>query len=153
MMIQHAWTIMGRGIAVDRETNNLSIFDIVEQMGVLAGPEPRATPSYFHVVTLWYREDPETPERGFGKTEVELPSGETHEVANYEVNVADHQRLRHKTSMFGFPLQGGLAGRYWIKTSRRMNANEDWEEVHRLPLEVSFPAPPDEANEPAEAAN
>jgi hypothetical protein len=75
-MIHHVWTVFCSSSAIDRDTNQVSLFDLIEQVTVQA-VEPRAAgergviPARFQVVTLWTRGeagDLEVPPPGCGSS-------------------------------------------------------------------------------------
>jgi|GEM_PF-4752138 len=56
-MARHMWTIMCSKSSIDRQTNNLSLFDIIEKIdvAVVAQVDQIIVPIPFHLVTMWVR--------------------------------------------------------------------------------------------------
>lgn len=150
-MIEHLWTVLCRGTAIDRDTNSLSVFDIVEQFAVLpAGhqPHPQMVPMFFEIVSVWGREQPDQPCKQFAMVELVKPNGDAVELAQYDVDLTEHERSRIRGRFAGFP--SNTAGRHLIRVSRRQAADAPWEVVGRVPLLIQLPPPQNDPNAQAE---
>ncbi len=58
--IRNVWTIITQSSAIDRDTNSLSLFDVVEEINLqITGPLPEnaAFPINTQLVSLWEREE------------------------------------------------------------------------------------------------
>jgi hypothetical protein len=151
-MIQHAWTVLCRSSAVDRDSNTVSLFEVMEQLVVSETQRKDYVPiSSFQTVSLWYRGEEEIPESGFGRLELLAPDGESRQLTQYPVDLTHHTRLRHRANLIGLPFPSNGAGRYWLQVSRRSAEAQEWEVVSRLPLQVEIVAAPTKAAENQEA--
>jgi hypothetical protein len=135
----HIWTIPCRLFLTDRETNNATLVEVLEEVGIpesptLFDPARGVLPAMFDVVTLWGRDHEDKPEQGLGRLSLMSPSGEAAFQHEYDVDLRPHVRTRIVAKVFGFPAQ--TAGRYHFRIERRANISEQWEEVARVPLSV-----------------
>ena len=139
------WAIVCEGISVDRQTNNISLFNVIEQMrtGALAAP---AEPNEDHVVllgtalnmklvVLWDREDLDRPESGEGRMVVAPPAGEPAHSNAYPVDLNQFQRRRVISGFPGFPARG--AGIYRLIVESRNDDNREWQSAFELPIQVT----------------
>ncbi len=139
-MIQHYWTIPCRLSLTDRESNNVTLVEILEEISIpdfpiRAGEVPGMIPALFDVVSLWSRENPDLPESGFGRVSFVPAQGEPIVFHEFEVNLTETVRTRSIGRIAGFPL--APAGLSLLRVERRMSREEPWEEVAALPLRIN----------------
>ena len=136
-MIHHAWSVLCSLSSLDKETNNLSLFNVLEQFNI-AGPredERGLLPIACEIDSLWVRLEGK-PARGFTRTVVVGPSGETHPTKEMMVDLAgDVDRFRTRLRMVGLPFLG--YGVYWMDVEFRPDGSDKWDRVARVPLQVS----------------
>jgi hypothetical protein len=142
-MIQHVWSVLCSRSSTDRETNNLSLFEIIEQLNVL-GPLPDlgakvAIPVQLEIVSLWSRSQSGEAEESRGRLTLLSPSGLEAFTREFVVNLVEHDRMRTQLRLMGLPLFG--TGRYTF-TVEIQRANEQWEVVARIPLQLESIAQP-----------
>lgn len=64
-MIDHVWTVLCSHAITDTDTNNLTLYNTIEQVSVLEAPQPGAILGLtFEVVSFWIRAEPSTPATG-----------------------------------------------------------------------------------------
>lgn len=142
------WAVLCERSITDKDTNNLSLINIVEEMTVT--PQPPQTVSEqgveestetaiaignFELVVLWVRSDVDVPERGYGR--IRIISPDTTEAASHEGNEVDltqYLRLRSRTRFANFPMRG--PGVYLIKIDGRATTSSEWTEKFELPLRM-----------------
>lgn len=143
-MIHHAWTILCRGSSTDKESNNITLFEVVEQVATPLTPELQdlakkssaLTPLTFELITLWSREQADVPAKGEVVVEIKSPSGSTKKLGQYDVDLTTKMRARASATMPGLPVSE--EGLHWITVSIRIFTNgDDLRAVGRLPLQVS----------------
>ena len=137
------WAVLCERSVIDLETNQVSLFNIVEQVMVPAESpevasggtvEGRMGLASFELVTLWTRSDPDMPERGRGRLSLILPEDSPRlSPIPYEVDLTRHIRLRHRTRMPGLPVGGEGIFRFVIEGK---SDSDDWAMMFELPLEV-----------------
>jgi len=143
----HAWTVFCRGVSVDKDSNTVSLFDVVEQFAVVPSMTSEAAKSLldhgnffgpvFALVSLWARDSFDSPESGRARISVISPNGQEQQVAEYEVNLRDFPRSRHIFRMVGFPCE--TAGQHWIDVGQQ--SQDQWVRVAHIPVHIEFPAP------------
>jgi hypothetical protein len=138
------WSILCQDAVIDRETNNVSLFNIVEEVSIPVEPPTktptsvapqRLTAADFALVTLWARSDEKVGEQGRGRIRLVLP--DTKEVAQseFEVDLTTYLRSRFVMRFHGLP--GGDQGTYrFIIESKDMAG--DWVQMFELPLRVAI---------------
>ena len=137
---------------IDRETNNVSLFNVVEELTVPAQPPltfaqlglPHGVLLVaFQLVVLWVRSDLGVPERGQGRIRIETPNQTIAHTQEIEVDLTQFLRLRAVIGLPGLPglPAGGGEGDYQFRIDGR-SADSEWTEMFQLPLRVVF-QPPD----------
>lgn len=139
------WAILAERVVIDKDTNNLSLFNIIEEVQVPV-QEPKSLaeglglgtiPTAFELVVLWVRSDLGIPERGFGRVRVLFPEGTDALTQEYEVDLSKFLRLRTRLRLPGLPAGG--EGVYLFKIDGKP-AGGKWEEMFELPLRVVLQA-------------
>ena len=136
------WSILCQSSAVDRDTNSLSLFNIIEEVTFPAQP-PQIQPEQplperimlanFELVTLWMRSNLEVPERGRGRLRIVLTEGQEVTFQEFEVDLTQYLRFRTRVRLPGFPTGG--PGIYRFIVDRKTDASE-WTEMFELPIRV-----------------
>lgn len=125
------------GHAVDAQSNTITLFSVLEQVG---GPNlPLALPT-FVIVTLWQREEGEEGAKFFQRTRLIAPDGE--EIFNLEADFRLH-KIRHRMflTVGGTPFK--MEGRYNIEVSIRREEAGGWgEPVAVYPIQVAIAEAP-----------
>jgi hypothetical protein len=139
-MVQHIWTVPCRLSTVDRESNNASLIEALEELTIPTvlpqQPDRALIPAIFDVVTLWGRENDERAESGFGRMTLVSPSGEPLLVNEYDIGLRESRRFRLVGRILGFPAQN--SGRYHFRVERRQGDNAEWHQVATVPLWVNI---------------
>ena len=136
-MIEHIWSIACERSTTDRETNNLSLLNILEQVNLL-GPAPdpaakMALPLHFELTSLWCRSNPDQAEESIGRIKMRAPNGAEILESEFPVDLTQNIRMRTQMRSIAFPLLG--TGRYTFTVEIR-RADGNWEHVARIPLQV-----------------
>jgi hypothetical protein len=136
-MINHVWSVVCNRSATDRETNNISLFEVLEQLNVLGPlPDPNANiaiPVQYEVVSLWIRENPAELEESKGRIILVAPNGAEVYTQEFPVDLTENDRMRSQVRAVGLPVRG--AGRYLFKVEIQREANS-WETVARIPVQL-----------------
>ena len=144
------WAILCQSSAVDRDTNVVSLFNIVEEL-VLPAPPPTQPPAprerpepqprqfvipFFQVVILWARSDPAIPELNKGRVRVLLPGDLESTSQEVEVDLTQNPRARHRINLAGLPVSRDEGVyRFVVDT---MTQDSGWTQAFELPLQVTF---------------
>jgi hypothetical protein len=142
-MIRHVWTVPCRVSLIDRDSNNVSLVEVVEE--VVIGPPPAAgnnrmpIPAIFDVVSLWSRQDLAVGATGFGQLSFVSPTGERLAEMTFDIDLRMAQRTRSMGKFFGLPAK--QPGLYHFVVEYRGEPTAQWQEVARVPLLVGAEPP------------
>ncbi len=139
-MIKHIWSVLCRSSALDKDSNVLSLFDVLEQIKLLEPlSEPGQVPISMHLVTLWARENMGEPTTGRARVSLLAPGDENPvgTPVEYQVDLTTFRRLRNRVTFSSFPIV--RAGVYEFVVE--VNRNGGWVEAARVPLELVVEAP------------
>lgn len=151
------WAILCKDTIVNRDTNNMTLVEVIEELNVVASPpqEPSGPELGFstvldlHLVSLWVRTAPSVPEKGQARFKAVTPSGREVASAEAEVDLTEGPRLRADGHLLESPFPFSDDGIYLFKIEAR-TAESDWEEVYELPLWVQIQG--DNSSEPPESS-
>jgi hypothetical protein len=137
-MINHVWSVLCSKSVIDKESNNLSLIDTLEQVNLLGVEVGKAAliPLKAELVSLWTRDDFDVPQAGKGRTLVKTPHDEELGRIEFDVNLTENIRLRTRNQMVGIPVKE--AGVQFFVIEIQQQDTEDWAEVARIPLDVRF---------------
>lgn len=136
-MIRHVFSALCTKATVDRESNNVSIVDIVERLEihVPAGTQlPFGFPYRADFVTLWSRQDWNQPAEAEMRTRVLSPLGVPLAEFLMAVDLVAAPRARAIGRFEGFRVAG--TGMHEIEVSYRERGQDAWNVVHTYPVEV-----------------
>jgi hypothetical protein len=135
--MEHIWTILCNSTSVDRDTNMLSIFNILEQIR-FSGEFPLEETQRillnipFQVVTLWEPSGDNETEVSKAKLCFISPKGEMLSEEEYDVVFEQSQKFRRIIRMFGIPYVEN--GTYHFEV--RVSDGITWKAVASTPLEL-----------------
>ena len=141
-MPNHIWSVLCTKASIDRETNIVSLLEIVEEI-TIASPLPAATngPVVLAVraefVSLWERNRAQEPERALGRLTIQGPTGRPLGGAEFEINLGEKSRTRTIAKLEGLPVSG--AGRHAMVVECRSVPENEWAQVARIPFELVIP--------------
>jgi hypothetical protein len=145
-MIDHVWTVVCSRSVIDRDSNNVSLQNVIEQLRIKAESASEGVcPLPLHVVTLWARSDLEIPARGYMRLTFLSPSSEAL-IGPLEtaIDLIDYRRHRTRAGFEGLPLRE--PGRYVFLVELRVEDKDEWQRVAAIPLEIDF-MPPEETEQ------
>ncbi len=132
-MIDHIWTVLCRNTVTDRESNNISIQGVLEQINITGPKGEGIVPIEAELVTLWSRSKLDQPERTRSRFRLVDPDGkQVGKDVVYDVDLTTHARSRNKIKMSGFPVKAPGKYEFCVDTER----DRQWIQVARVPLEV-----------------
>jgi hypothetical protein len=132
-MIDHIWTVLCSRAVIDRDSNNVSLQNVLEQINLPFEPDPEKIFGIeFDVISLWKRADPETPVKGLSLLTIISPSGKEVDKTEIELNLTTHQRLRTRRRFVGLPITE--TGQYIFKV--KLQKGGKWRNVASIPLDV-----------------
>lgn len=143
-MIIHVWSVICQRSVIDKDSLNISLFDVLEQLN-LAGTLPEdknkqiIIPIRFELVSLWAREQYDKPVRGMAKLSTSYPSGDIIEGPQINIDLTVHPRTRSRIVFNGLPFKE--SGRHVFLIQIRKG--DKWKEVARLPIEILYKSTPE----------
>jgi hypothetical protein len=145
-MIQHVWSVLCSRSLIDRETNNITLFEAIEQVKIGRrpprqenAPEEGLLPIRVELVTLWIRSPDNEPTQGRTRSAFVRPSGVmTEAIVEHDIDLRTNLRNRHRHRFAGIPVREG--GRHVFRVDVWNDTRGDWEEVAAVPLEIIFTA-------------
>ena len=151
------WALLCETTITDRDTNNVSLINVVDEITVPASPpqEPTEADSEeiallgvgLRMVILCVRSNPEIPESGEMRIKVVAPDETARISVQLEVDLTQSQRLRGTGHLLEVPFLSWQEGQYLFKIETKTEGL-DWQEMFELPLWVKvqtddFPYDPD----------
>ncbi len=139
-MPQHVWSILCTKASIDNQSNNVSLFEVIEQLTIRGAPQSQEflLPGTFELVSLWVRTDPAVPESAAMRIQLQRPDGSLKGGGTMDVNLTSALRNRTLAKMNGLPLLG--AGRYCFIVESKLASEAVWTLCARIPVEVAIEA-------------
>jgi hypothetical protein len=137
-MIRHIWSALCERAVVNKDTNNVSLFEVLEevQVSVQASGEGGSAPLPMRImwVTTWMREPVDEPQQGQARDVVVNPSGREILRREYAVDLSTVRRLRANRTIEGLPVVD--SGTYWFSTQVWDARRDRWQTVGQTPLDI-----------------
>ena len=137
-MAKLVWAVLCHKSVIDKDSNQLSLFDTIEQLKIEVSeplPAKAAVPLVAQLATFWTRTDLEAPEKVPARIRFIAPSGKTLATSPFEVDVQSKPNHRVIMKMQGLPVVG--SGRYWFVVELKVTGGR-FKPQARLPLDVSI---------------
>jgi hypothetical protein len=144
--IKNIWTIVCKNSSVDKNSNSLSIFNILEEIQLTKNPNvpvPKegimpAAPLAYEIITLWSRETKSDNELTANmQTELLDPTNKVLQSNVSEIKFEkDKSRLRIIVKALGLPITTG--GTYHFRVSLKKAADKEYKYVSQVSLEVKI---------------
>jgi hypothetical protein len=135
-MINHIWTVLCSRSIIDSETNNITLFEVLEQLTLAGPPLAReiAIPLHFEVVSLWSRARDDQPSRGRARLLLITPSGTVVKNQEYDIDLSVYSRSRTRVRVIGLPVPE--AGHHQFCVQLRVEEETEWRDVAKIPLQI-----------------
>jgi len=146
--INHKWTILCGSSSVDQKTNNVSLFNLVEQLSLdlkredwekamSEGKKGFLVQTQFEIVTLWERED--SKEEILAEAEIRLidPKGEILHKHSYHLNFPN-QAKRHREHTLWSGIKLTQTGVYVFSINIKYPNSDHFHEVGTAELLVNI---------------
>ncbi len=142
-MINHVWTILCSQSVIDKDTNNISLQNVLEQLNI-SGPipsdkDPALLPLRLELVSLWERIPNDKEARGRYQVLINSPSGATLSSLESDIDLSFYTRTRSRGRING--LQVPESGRYAFRILLIEPGDDDWRQVADIPLMIFFDPP------------
>ena len=136
--MKHLWSVLcTRGI-IDKQSNNVSIFEILEEIHVPRSAVARETEPIVGVLANWVssfsRTNNDIPETGKIRDVIKLPSGKSFGTRESDIDLKNVKRRR---LIRAIPLPPkNEEGTYIFETSLKGEGENRWKKVSEIPLEL-----------------
>jgi hypothetical protein len=139
-MIDHVWTVACSRAIIDRDSNNVSILNVLEQFNIAGSPGPdRKLDARVELISLWARSDFAVPSHGEGRLTLNTPAGKQIARHEFTIDLAQFRRFRARGVFAGIPIPE--PGRYVFEVEARVDGEEEWHLVASVPVEVLYEFP------------
>jgi hypothetical protein len=151
-MAIHVWSILCSKAVIDRETNQVSLHDVIESLKVEIATKNGAVPAEqklalavsFQFASHWTRSDVANPEKCRARVVLHSPSEIVGGSEVFEVDLLNFLNSRAILRIPAIPISE--SGRYWFLVEQE--TEEKWIEVSRIPLDVTVVITPTEPTQP-----
>ncbi|MFC2058341.1 hypothetical protein ACFLTS_01690 [Chloroflexota bacterium] len=144
-MIEHIWTVLCSRVITDKESNNVSLLDVMEEITlivqgagsggeVLLEKDRAILPFTLVLASLWSRKKTDKPVAGTAKDIVITPSGKILTENEFKVDLSNHIRMRTKRNLHNLPVAVNEPGRYIFRTELLNEKNKTWKKVSSIPF-------------------
>ena len=145
--IQHAWTILSSGVSVDQDSNNLTLFNLIDQVVIhknqlveiplVGGGKEPAAPIGFVIVSQWRKLKENTAIKGDVSVELLDPTGVMRQKIDYSVDLPEKiERLRSRLQWNG--LRVTTSGVYTFRISLKEEGQKEFNPVGEAYLKVEL---------------
>jgi len=139
--MRHIWSLLCSRSVTDKVSNNVSLFEVLEEIHLPPGVAEKKggsteviVPMPADWVTLWARSKKEKPETVLVKDTILSPSGKILGEREYSVNLQENGRSR---AIRRIPLPpSDKSGVYRFRTQVKDEEQKSWRRVSEIPLEV-----------------
>lgn len=136
-MIEHVWSVICQNAAVDNETGNVSLFNILETITIIGeAKENGRIPINYEVFSEWVRADEKQPAKGTMRLFFSSPENEYKQQVELPVDLSEHLFARTRIKLNTLKING--SGRYKFIIKMKMDDSDQWELQATLPLIVIF---------------
>ena len=136
-MIDHVWSVLCSKTVTDKESNNVSLFNVTEQLNVEEDKFPSTVAIELEIASLWARARLEEPASGYARIRLLSADGsEDIKAQEYYLDLTEHRRLRTRTHLQGIPVKS--LGVLHFQIEMRSDTSEEWKTMARIPLEISI---------------
>ncbi len=142
--IEHLWSILCASSAIDFETNNVTISNIIEDLSVVNQgtndnkevAEGILVPVNFQIVSLWRKVSGDSATSADVRLEFVDPSGKILNSNEFKLDIPeDKKRMRQRVNI---PvLQITSSGEYFYKISYREDSKGEFKHIYSIPLMIN----------------
>lgn len=142
-MAKNVWTIICRGVSIDSQTNNVTLFEIIDQIKPISVPADGTSALEridleINMITLWERGDLDLEEVFDCRLKLMSPTGKELWKNDYTIKLSATKRHRIRVRFPSLPFDG--FGVYRFIAQRKSDSGR-WTKAGEASLEVN---PPDE---------
>ncbi|MDE2844440.1 MAG: hypothetical protein OXN21_13825 [Chloroflexota bacterium] len=137
------WAIICEGTSIDKETNNISLFNVLELVQVPEPPtenckpgRPPVAPFSYRIVVSFCRSEPDRAERGAGRIRLVFPTEQVDGLfEEFDIDLENADRNTFVCHIPFIPISGEGTYTYIVESYTELS---EWQPLFEIPLEVSF---------------
>lgn len=139
--LEHIWSVVCSNSSIDQETNNISLYNVLEQVNIaaadlekMASKDKIVLSFMYEIISLWQKTARDQDVNRIGKIECVDPDGNKLDEREFEIAMKKGiNRLRTIAKVNGFRFT--KPGVYNLNVSIKQS-DDSWAKVASLPLEV-----------------
>ena len=138
-MINHVWTVVCSKSVVDKETNNVSLLEVIEQLTFEGPEEPKQVtnlPFLGEIVSLWSRAQKDENPLGTGKIVIEDNAGAGIGEVEFQIDLREFQRARTILKFNAMPFKA--SGTQVFHIQYKFGGADEWKTAAKVPVEMTF---------------
>jgi hypothetical protein len=134
-MIQHVWSVVCQSASFDVQSNNASLFNVLESI-LIVGTPSKEKPLLLsgELVSLWSRENDDAPGSGRMRISLLSPEGETTKPISLDIDLTKAPFHRTRVRIATLPLMS--TGRFEFLVEYQNKDESEWKQAARLPFLV-----------------
>ncbi len=137
-MINHIWSVLCERSIIDKDSKNISLIEVIEQLNVRGDAVDRVIPIRLFLVTLWERSSKSDPVRASARLRFLDPQGNLVEKSEwkYSIDFKDYTRMRFRYAMNGLKVKG--QGRHCFHLALYREKEKKWNQVATIPVLINI---------------
>jgi len=148
-MAKHIWSILSKRTIIDRDSNLLSFYDVLEAIN-LSGPGPKEYKKGSEVnisldhslTTFWVGSVLEVQEKINTRVTIIAPDKKIINRKMIEIDLTKQKRHRSIMNFRNFIVRGPGTYNYKVDIEVKKNKRKSWRNVANIPMEVIFHSNP-----------
>jgi len=144
-MAEHIWSVLALKTIVDKDTNTLSLMDVLETITVSGeGPAKYKKGEKVNIylasvlTTFWTRSDKKKPESSEYRVSIYDPDKKKIGSNMIKLDLSKTLRVRSQLGFKVFPMRGFGSYEYKVEMKVKKGKKETWKKVALLPVEVVY---------------
>jgi len=135
--MRHIWTVVCKHAVIDKDTNLISLLDVLEEITIFDKPKPGGLVNFpIEFMSLWIRDDLSKPCKGIYRMRYIKPSGENISIGpEIGVDLSEFERSRNKLSFQGVRVDQGGEINFIIEVKTE---DLNWLEIAKIPIKFNF---------------
>jgi len=145
-LIEHIWTVLCSNVITSRETNNVSLIEVTEELKLESTKRSDKEitdlsiiplPVRLVLASLWSRMEDDKPIVGTGRDIMLTPSGKTLGEHKFKIDLSNHIRMRTMRNLINLPIPVKESGKYRFLTELLDDESGTWKAVSSIPLIIT----------------
>ena len=136
-MSRHIWTVVCSRSVIDIDSQNISLFDITEQITLpldfFNQSRQRMLPIELEVVSLWARNATETPDKGRARLSFLSPTHKLIHQQEFDLDLTQTPRTRSRLRISSLPLEKVGEYNFLMDVFKKT-----WVESARIPINIQL---------------